>query len=150
MLPFKMNSLRGNIKKVYLENFKHTESRTVSWTQFTQHSASTVFNARPVLSHLYSCPQPLVDYFEAKPRLYFSAYVNTSIVIVQSLSHVRLFVTPWTATRQAPLSSTVSLSLLKFTSIDSVKLSNNPVLCCALLLLPSVHISKGYSFKMYP
>ena len=147
-----MNSLRGNIKSFtyYLENFKRTQGRTVSWTRFTQHSASTVFNARPILSHFYSCPQPLVDYFEANPRLYFSSYVNNSIVIVQSLSHVWLFVTPRTATHQAPLSSTISPSLLKFMSNDSVKLFNHLVLCHTLLLLPSVHISNGYSFKTYP
>jgi len=38
--------------------------------------------------------------------------------VVQSLSHVRLFATPWTAARQAPLSSTISQSLLKLTSIE--------------------------------
>ena len=41
------------------------------------------------------------------------------MVVVQSLSHVQLFVTPWTAARQASLSSTISLSLLKLMSIDS-------------------------------
>ena len=45
------------------------------------------------------------------------------------LSHVWLFVTPWTAECQAPLSSTISRSLLKFMSIDWVMLSNHLVLC---------------------
>ena len=57
---------------------------------------------------------------------------------VQSLSHVRLFVTPWTAARQASLSITNSWSLLKFMSIESVMPSNHLILCRPLLLLPSI------------
>ena len=57
---------------------------------------------------------------------------------VQFLSHVRLFVTPWTAARQASLSITNSQSLLKLTSIKSVMPSNHHILCCPLFLLPSV------------
>ena len=45
-------------------------------------------------------------------------------VVVQSLSHVQLFVTPWTAAHQASLSSTISPSLLKLMSNESVMLSN--------------------------
>ena len=59
-------------------------------------------------------------------------------VVVWSLSHVQLFVTPWTAAQQASLSFTISWSLLKFTSIESVILSNNHLILCSLLLLPSV------------
>ena len=57
---------------------------------------------------------------------------------VQSLSHVQLFVTPWTAARQAPLSITNSQSLLKLMSIESVMPSNHLILSCPFLLLPSV------------
>ena len=46
--------------------------------------------------------------------------------------------TPWTAACQAPLSATVSWSLLKFVSIELVMLSNHLVLCCLILLLPSI------------
>ena len=60
------------------------------------------------------------------------------VVIVQLLSCVRLFVTPWTAAHQAPLSFTISWSLLTFMSIELVMLSNYPILCCPLYLLPSV------------
>ena len=58
--------------------------------------------------------------------------------VVQSLSHVRLFVTLWTAAGQASLSFTISLSLLKRMSIESVLPSNRLNLCDPLLLLPSV------------
>ena len=56
------------------------------------------------------------------------------IAVVQLLSLVWLFVTSWTAARQAPLSSTISQCLLKFMSIQLVMLSNHLILCCPLLL----------------
>ena len=57
---------------------------------------------------------------------------------VQSLSHVRLFVTPWTAACQACLSITNSQSLLNLMSIKSVMPSNHLIFCHPLLLLPSI------------
>ena len=57
---------------------------------------------------------------------------------VQLLSHVRIFVTPWTAARQASLSITNSWSLVKLMSIQLMMASNDLILCCPLLLLPSI------------
>ena len=57
---------------------------------------------------------------------------------IWSVSHVQPFVTPWTAVLQAFLFFTVSRSLLKFMSIESVMLSNHLILCHPLLLLPSI------------
>ena len=57
---------------------------------------------------------------------------------VQLLSHVRLFVTPWIAARQASLSNTISRSSLRLTSIELVMPSSHLILCCPLLLLPPV------------
>ena len=57
---------------------------------------------------------------------------------VQSLSCVPLFATPWTAAHQASLSITNSQSLLKLMSIMLVMPSNHLILCCPLLLLPSI------------
>ena len=54
-------------------------------------------------------------------------YIYIYICSVQSLSRVQLFATPWTAARQASLSSTNSQSLLKTMSIESVMLSNHPL-----------------------
>jgi len=59
-------------------------------------------------------------------------------IVVQLLSHIQLFETPWTVACQAPLSSIISRSLLKFISIESVMPSNHLILCCPLLLLPSI------------
>ena len=58
--------------------------------------------------------------------------------IFQSLSHIQLFVTPWTAVCQAPLSSTISRNLLKFMFTELVIVSNHPLLCHPLLLSPSI------------
>ena len=60
------------------------------------------------------------------------------IVVVESLSCVQLFVTPWTAACQASLSFTTCQSLLRFMSIESVMPSNHLILCRPLLLLPSI------------
>ena len=61
-------------------------------------------------------------------------------VVVQSLSHVSLSATPRTAARQVSLSFTISQSLLKLMSIESVMPSNHLTLCCPLLLLPSIFL----------
>ena len=60
------------------------------------------------------------------------------LVVIQMLSFVQLFVTPWIAASQASLSSTVSRSLFKFMSIELVMLSNHLILCCPLLIFWSV------------
>ena len=70
--------------------------------------------------------------FYLKPRLAFE------ISSVQSLSHFRLFATPWTAAHQASLSFTVSWSWIKLISIELVMPSNHLIFCCPLLLLPSI------------
>ena len=63
---------------------------------------------------------------------------NLQFSSVQSLSHVRLFVTPWIAARQASLSITNSWSLLKLMPIELVMLSSHLILCHPLLLLPPI------------
>ena len=76
------------------------------------------------------------------PCLWFSWH------FVQSLSRVRLFATPWTAACQASLSSTISQSLLKLMSTESVIPSNHLVLCCPLLLpsvFPSIRVFSNES-----
>ena len=73
---------------------------------------------------------PLCAYQRGCPWVQFSS--------VQSLSHVRLFMTPWTTARQASLSITNSRSLLRLMSIESVIPSNHLILFNPLLLLPSI------------
>ena len=62
--------------------------------------------------------------------IYLGTCSKVLIVVVQSLRRVQLFATPWTAAHQAPLSFTVSWSLLRFMPIESVMLSNHLILCC--------------------
>ena len=64
-----------------------------------------------------------------------------TFVVIQSLDHVQLFVTPCTATHQASLYFTISRSLLKLRSIELVMPSNHLILCHPLLLLPSIFSS---------
>ena len=65
-------------------------------------------------------------------------HVFLSAAVVQSLSRVRLFSTPWTVAHQASLSITTSQSLLKLMSIELVMPSSHLILCHPLLLLPSI------------
>ena len=66
----------------------------------------------------------------------------TDTGVVQSLTHVRLSVTPWTATHQASLSSNISWSLLKLMSIELVMLSNHLAICRPFLL-PAIFPSES-------
>ena len=68
----------------------------------------------------------------------FESGLVVSIFPVQSHSYVRVFVTPWTAACQASLFITNSRTLPKPMSIESVMPSNHLILCCSLLLLPSI------------
>ena len=71
--------------------------------------------------------------------------------VVQLLGHVRLFAIPWTAARQAPKSTAISLSLLKFISIELVILYNHLILCHPLphlsSIFPIIRLPKYWSFS---
>ena len=69
------------------------------------------------------------------------------VVVVQLLSHFQLFVTPWPAEHQASLSTIIFQSLLKLMPLESVMPSNHLILCCPLLLLPSIFPSIRVSFN---
>ena len=91
-----------------------------------------------------------VKYFSVSVEMiiFFSLY-SIVVVIVQLLSHVQLFVTPWTKACQASLSFTVSWNLLKLMSIESVMPSNHIILYSSLLLMPSFFPSiKVFSSKL--
>ena len=78
--------------------------------------------------------------------MYFSIWqflfcIFVYAVVAQSLSHVWLFETPWTAARQGPQSFTISRSLLRFLSIESVLPLNHLIFCFPLHLLPLIFLS---------
>ena len=72
------------------------------------------------------------------------------VVVVQLPSRVHLFATPWTVAHQASVSFTISGSLLRLMSIESVMPSNHLILCHPLLLLPSIFPSIKVSSKKDP
>ena len=72
---------------------------------------------------------------ELKSESYIAIEILSS---VQSFSHVRLFVTLWTEARQATLPITNCRNLFRLMSIEFVIPSNHLILCCPLLLLPSI------------
>ena len=67
-----------------------------------------------------------------------TAFIDGRNVVVQSLRHVQLFVTPWIAAQQSSLSLNISWSLLTLMSIESVMPSDHLILCCPVLFLPSI------------
>ena len=90
-----------------------------------------------LISHSYFNCFWHFHWFFSMEKNYQSIYINVLFTSsVQSLSHV--FVTPWTAACQAPLSITNPWSLFKLMSIESVMPSNHRILCRPLLLPPSI------------
>ena len=75
---------------------------------------------------------------KCKRFLFWLLVQSVYLVVVQSLSRVRLSATPWTAARQVSLSFTISQNLLKLKSTESMMPSNHLILCRPLLLLPSI------------
>ena len=72
------------------------------------------------------------------PKIKFLGIRFLSQSVTSALSHVPLFVTPWTTAYQASLSITNTQSLLKLMSVKSTMPSNHLILCCPFLLLPSI------------
>ena len=88
------------------------------------------------------CPEP-IRWFPTGP---WGSSSEVATLAGLSLGRVRIFVTPWTAARQAPMSIANSRSLPKLMSIESVMPPNHLILCCPLLLLPSIFPSiRGFS-----
>ena len=71
-----------------------------------------------------------------QPLMLDEKFCKTQPLVVQSLSHIQLFATPWPAARQASLSITISQTLLKLMSIESVMPSNHLILCRPLFPSP--------------
>ena len=80
----------------------------------------------------------LTNWDQSCPRFQESAFRPSADHVVQSLSHIQLFATPWTAVCQASLSFTISRSLLQLMPIESVMPSNHLILFLLLLFLPSI------------
>ena len=83
-------------------------------------------------------PLPINSFLNPVPSRGIWAISMSHSVVVQLLSHVRLFAIPWTTAHQASLSVINSWSLLKLMSFESVMPSNHLILCHPILLLPSI------------
>jgi len=130
--------LRGHIQIFKLDLEK-------AWFRGTRNQIANIHwiieKAREFQKNIYYCftdyAKDFVDHNNLWEILQFSS--------VQLLSRVWLFPTPWTVARQASLSITNSQNLLKLMSMESVMLSNHLIICCPLLLLPSIFPS----FKVF-
>ena len=91
-----------------------------------------------VISHRRKKKPNLLYHFKMNLWLMWNKATLVQLSSVQSLSRVRLFATPWITAHQASLSITNFRSLLKLMSIESVMPSNHLILCCPLLLQPSI------------
>ena len=91
----------------------------------TKGNASKILKFNKVTGYKVNIKKPIV-------------FLYIVVVVDQSFSYVQIFVTPWTAACQSSLSFTISWSLLKLMSIESEMPSNHLILCCPLLLLPSI------------
>ena len=89
-------------------------------------------------SHRYTHVPSLLNFSPTSHPNIYTTICKVDIVGIQLLSRVWLLVTLWTAACQGSLSFTVSQSLLKLMSIESVLPSNHLILCFPLLLLPSI------------
>ena len=94
-------------------------------------------------SDIYLLCRPLVFPVLFHLAVAARSYIPLQFSSVQSLSRVQLYATSWTAARQASLSIRNSWSLLKLMPIESVMPSNHLILCCPLLLSPSIFPSIG-------
>ena len=101
-----------------------------NWSYVLESLFSLFFLSIPKFP-LNTCPPSMNKAYILQPPLQLG-------VVVQSLSHAWLFVTPWTAAHQASLSFTISQSLLRLKSIELVMPPNHLILCHSLLLLPSI------------
>ena len=116
-----------------------------SWTWLTKHTHTDHLERLLQFLGPKETPVECVNkWMDISLWLVFSKFLKTlrlphwKFSSIQSLSPVQLFVTPWTAARQASLSITNSWSTLKLMSIESVMPSNHFILCHPLFLLPSI------------
>ena len=117
----------------------HQDQQCPGWVIIGQPAASQVVT-QPCMTfpadilNRYSAPQGCLSQRQCR----WTWPLDHTSVVVQLLSRVRLFAILWTTALQASLTFTISHNLLEFISIESVIPSNHLILCCPLLLLPSI------------
>ena len=112
-----------------LSHFGHVWLCAPLWTIACQAPLSTGFPRQEYWGGVPCLLPTLAGRFFTTSASWEAPPFSAVVVAVQSLSHVQLFATPWTAARQTSLSFTISQSLLRLMSIESVIPSNHLVLC---------------------
>ena len=139
----------SRVTHLFLEAYEETPFLELSASNGCRHSLACVHITLTSTFILTLEPSLCISskFLSVPLRTMWLNLVFSLISSVQSLSHVGLFATPWTAAHQAFLPITNSQSLLKLMSIESVMPSNHLILCRPLLLLPSIFPRSG-SFQM--
>ena len=106
------------------------------WISLQSKGLSRVFSNTTVQKHHFLCIHITLSTMTKSGKCYSSHLIE--FVVVYLLIPSWLLVTPWTAAHHASLSYTISLSLLKLMSVELVMPSNHLILCCPLLLPPSI------------
>ena len=130
--------------------FLDEKTNTCAWTGFRSWGSGKKEESKKTLRFLPRATEWIMLPF-TKTRKKEKGLGPVVVVTVPSLNEIWLFATPWTVGYQAPLSSILSWSLLRFMSIELVMLSNHLILCYPLLLLPSVFPSiRVFSNELAP
>ena len=118
---------------------KEASLHSLHWKQ-NKHPKTQVSKRRRKITQLYPSADktPLNVLYDFNHLFNKRFHLCIVVVVVHSLTHVQLFAIPWPAACQASLSFTISLSLLKLMSIESVMPSKHLIFCHALLLPPLI------------
>ena len=135
------NSLEKTLMLVKIEGGRRRERQRMSWLDsITNTTDMSLSRLRELVMDREACRTVVHGIAKSWTRL--SDWTELAVVL-QSLSCVQLFVNPWTAASQAFLSFTISWSLVRFMSIESMMLPNHLMLCHHFLLLPSTFPVSG-------
>ena len=126
---------------VYITRRSNLNTTEVTWLYLSKHKNTSKHGLETLIKCLSLLKSTSAKHTPPYLHTLFCLFLQLNVAVVQSLSRIWLFVTPWTAAHQACLSFTISWSLLKPMSMESVMPSNHLILCHLLLLLPSVFSS---------
>ena len=143
---FSVHHIKGCVMSVCLAAGDVNFNRLIKWFSGLLHCKMTV---SPLLTNkLFKEDNMKLYKYPLCPQTLFNNFSIYQWVVVQWLSHVWLFSTPWTAASQASLSFTISQSFLKLMSIELMMPSNHLILCYPLLLssiFPSIRVFSNES-----
>ena len=132
----------GRIESDATDRITHTRQNTESYSNGSSKKTFNTETTYKSMGMIIRTKKECWSYHRAsREGRYWGKRQKLFAVVLQSLSWVQRGATSWTTAGQAPLSLTISHSLLKFISTESVILSNHLILCRLLLFLPSIFLS---------